>query len=1010
MSRLLPLVVCALVAMGSDAFGQCNPGNGAGGTGPDVIVGEIYGIQNYGAAGGFNAYSVGTRSCNIGTATLEWIASTNKHPVIGQNLFRLKDGRFDQIGMSWLKHGFTALQNNVCGCGCINSGTGSALGIGCSDPYGSSLNGSNGSLGARSEVHTPHLGTFTYPRVLSPSNQDLTWRRLRVNTNDVLPAQNAGALYWVEAMYLANDDALAGNANNNASYRKVTFSGTGNMSYDGNTARQLPAIQAWQDVDPLVDITSIDIPGETPVAGRVLVGNRVYDNGNGTFDYEYVVYNQNSTRGVQKVSIPVPGGVTLSNIDFNDADYHSNEVYSGLDWSGTQLGASIEWQSQDHSTNVNANAVRWGTAYSYRFTANASPVTGLMTLGLFQPHATAANEVTTSVLVPSGTFVPGITGLSCSVADDDVALSWTNGTTYTSIQLFRQGSLLATLPGTATSYDDLDQATGNYNYTVAGFDGAVGSGPVNCSVSVLAVQSVTNFTCSAGTDTVSLSWTNPEAYTELRVYRQGILIATLPGLQEFYVDGPINTGTYQYRIDAVDGIEVAAPTFCVADVTPPLPIDFDVIADSKTVRYDRTTGTGSFSINLSVFEEPTSQGYPNDFAGVSLAVSNNDAFVVPTSVELSGSLQVLRGGFGPQFYVPYLLNDGVAAGILFDLNFAEFLQAPTPMPIMTVHYDTVPTNLIGNTTGLATQLTFVDGLIGTSPIDNIVTTVDGIAHDPTFVHSTINLEPLPDLHFQVVADSATVAYSEVTGAGSFDIGVTLIEDAGNAGYPNDTAGLSVALVSDPALIEPTAITLSPTLLNLQFGTGPQFYVPYIFANGIGAGIVFDLDYIEFLTAPLPGLDILTVSYQTNSLNLVGNTVGASTALVFTDDTIGTFPIDNIVSVDVFALAPEFVHGQIDLVPGSGGIFSRGDCNGDGSTNIADAVFLLGNLFPQGAPNVLACVDACDGNDDESINIADAVRILNALFGPADPLPAPYPGCGSDAAGTALDCGSYSHCP
>ncbi|MEM7165447.1 MAG: dockerin type I repeat-containing protein [Planctomycetota bacterium] len=1008
MTRIHLLMVCALLAVGLPAYGQCNPGNGLGGNGPDVIVGEIYGVSNYGAAGGYNAYSVGTRSCNIGTTNLEWFASTNKHPVIGQNLFRLKDGRFEQIGMSWLKHGFTALQFNACGCGCAPSGSGSLLGVGCSDPYGSSLNGSNGSLGARSEVGDPHSGTYTYPRVLSPFNADLTWRRLRVLTSDIVPAQNPGAEYWVEAMYITNDDALAGNAYNNASYRPVVFSAGGSMSYNGSTARQLPAIQAWQDSDPQVDIAEVFAPGETPHPGRLLIGSRVYDNGNGTFDYEYVVYNQNSSRGIQKVSIPVPGALTLTNVGFHDVDYHSNEVISGTDWSNAQLGASIEWETETHSTNVNANAIRWGSAYSYRFTANAGPTPGLMTLTMFRPHATAANTISVAVDVPSGTFIPGITNLTCDVTDNDVALNWTNGQLYTSVQVFRDGALQATLPGTQTFYDDFGLATGTYNYTVVGFDGGTGSGPAPCSVTILPVQPVTNLICSSGQGNVSLAWSNQGTYTSLEVRRSGLPIANLPGTQEFFTDTAVTPGSYVYRVFAINGPDTASPALCQMTVDPPLPTTFEVVADSKTVRYDRTTGAASFSANLSVFEDPGSLGYPNDVAGVSFAVANNDSMITPTAVNLAGSMQVLRNGLGPQFYVPYMYSDGVAAGIVFDLNYIEFLQASSPIPIMTVDYDTVPATLAGNTVGAATQLTFVDGLIGTSPVDNIVTTVAGVGIPPSFQHGVIDLEPLPEVLYQVVADSATVGYSDLSGAATFDIDITLVEDAGNTGYPNDVSGISVALVNDPSLIEPTAMTLSPALQALQLNTGPQFYVPYIQPNGIGAGIVFDLNFLEFLTAGTPGLEVMTVSYETNALNLSGNSAGATTQLVFTDGTIGTSPIDNLVTVDILALFPQFVHGQIDLVPGTG-IFSRGDCNGDGSTNIADAVFLLGFLFPQGTANVLECLDACDGNDDESLNIADAVRILNALFGPTDPLPAPYPGCGADSGGP-LDCANFIHCP
>ena len=94
------------------------------------------------------------------------------------------------------------------------------------------------------------------------------------------------------------------------------------------------------------------------------------------------------------------------------------------------------------------------------------------------------------------------------------------------------------------------------------------------------------------------------------------------------------------------------------------------------------------------------------------------------------------------------------------------------------------------------------------------------------------------------------------------------------------------------------------------------------------------------------------------------------------------------------------------------IFSRGDCNGDGGFNIADAIFLLGFLFPVGPPTTLSCDDACDANDDGGLNIADAIRALEALFPGGTPMPlvAPFPGCGFDPTGDSLDCGSSPSCP
>lgn len=93
-------------------------------------------------------------------------------------------------------------------------------------------------------------------------------------------------------------------------------------------------------------------------------------------------------------------------------------------------------------------------------------------------------------------------------------------------------------------------------------------------------------------------------------------------------------------------------------------------------------------------------------------------------------------------------------------------------------------------------------------------------------------------------------------------------------------------------------------------------------------------------------------------------------------------------------------------------FIRGACNGDSMINIADAITLLGFLFPGGGtPVTLLCLDACDANDDGSIDIADAVALLNSLFGsPAVPLPEPSSGCGPDVGVDMLTCDTSATCP
>ena len=385
-------ILAAVTAIAGSAAAQA--------VGPDVIVGELPDVSFYtsgGAIGGMHAWSVGTTSCNIGNQPLEWISSTNRHPVISQNMYRLMQGRFEQIGQAFLKHGFTALQGNVCG-SCTPHPNGTYLGVGCSDPYSSSLNGSQSGLGPKSQVNAA-TGWFPYPFANLPFSGALG-RRLQARQTDIaLP----GALYFVASMYIAPDDIEAGNGNNNESYRRIGFNANFSLSLQGTTQRAKPAIQAWRDhglgvdmPDPSVSIVNADVPGD----GRFILGCRVSDNGNGTWRYEYALQNFRSDRSGQAFSVPVPAGVNVTNVGFHDVDYHSGEPYSLTDWTPVVDSSGVTWATQTQAQNVNANALRWDTVYNFRFDADAAPGSGSVTLGLFKPGTPASIGI--AATVPAG--------------------------------------------------------------------------------------------------------------------------------------------------------------------------------------------------------------------------------------------------------------------------------------------------------------------------------------------------------------------------------------------------------------------------------------------------------------------------------------------------------------------------------------------------------------------------------------------------------------------------------
>ncbi|MBI1849035.1 MAG: HYR domain-containing protein [Planctomycetes bacterium] len=368
--------------------------------GPDVIVGDLQDTSRYGSVGGITAFSVGTTSCNIGSQGIEWNSINNQHPVIAQNMYRLKSGRFEQIGMSWLKHGFFAESESLCFGDCQVT-DGSTLGVHCSDPYNSSLNGDQANLGPRWQVNAA-TGNFTYPPA-NPNTPATIGRRLQVHNVDLDPGQNAGALYFVEGHYITPDDAAAGNGDNNASYRQILVTGTpGSGTYDialtATTQRQDAAIRAWRDNDASVTLVNVDVPSD----GRMTLGYEVTDNGNGTWHYEWALHNMDSDRSGQSFSIPVANGVNLTNVGFHDVDYHSNDgignvTIDGTDWTFTHASGVATWTTQSFAQNPNANALRWGTLYNFRFDADVPPIPGEATVGLFKPGSPSSVTVATRV-------------------------------------------------------------------------------------------------------------------------------------------------------------------------------------------------------------------------------------------------------------------------------------------------------------------------------------------------------------------------------------------------------------------------------------------------------------------------------------------------------------------------------------------------------------------------------------------------------------------------------------
>lgn len=398
------------------------PAAEAGGVpGPDVIVGNLFGLAQFGSASGTQVgLAVGTDSCNAGAVDLNWFAlPSNDHPVIPQNLYRMSGGpandeRFEQIGQSNVKHAFTALTQDICGFGCNGVG-GSRLGSGCSDPYSASLN-AGPSLGSRAWINPftgfyPRGDSATPPNAHSGHTHTGPSHRVLTEINDLNTALNPGATYYAEAQYITPHEYAwcqtnPGQCNmyNNVSYRRYNVSGTGSpfsFSPAAATVRAAPAVSAWPGA------TFVEIRPDPGNDGVGLVAYKVTNTAPGVWHYEYAIYNQNLDRGIRSFSVPVAGGVTLNNIGFRSPPQHpgwtgdgtvGNTGYSSMAWEQIQTANSLTWTTEAFSFNQNANAIRWGTMYNFRFDSNRAPQTANATIGFFK----TGNPITVQVQVPSG--------------------------------------------------------------------------------------------------------------------------------------------------------------------------------------------------------------------------------------------------------------------------------------------------------------------------------------------------------------------------------------------------------------------------------------------------------------------------------------------------------------------------------------------------------------------------------------------------------------------------------
>jgi len=333
---------------------------------------------------------------NVGTSAIIWNwaiepdgppEEVGEHPFLALHLYRILNGRITQIGRSDVKHAFFSV-NTSCPCA-----GGHVIYPDCEDTYGASTNANRHYLAPREEV-TASTGDWSslgshfdaapvddYRDHGGNAFHDGFEHRLLVDENEL---QTRG-YYFVEAWYVIRDDV---DIFNGMGHAPVTpnFSGGWIFSTTG-------ALVNGSILDEFVDPVSPPAGSDNQVVdtgeGRLQLAVTTTDLGGGQVHYEYALMNFDFDRQVRSFQIPLEPGVSVSNVDFADAD-----VLAGNDWTVTTGPFFVRF------TAPPGNEMDWGTLYSFGFDANAAPVAAQANLGALEPGPGGAVSIAT--LGPAG--------------------------------------------------------------------------------------------------------------------------------------------------------------------------------------------------------------------------------------------------------------------------------------------------------------------------------------------------------------------------------------------------------------------------------------------------------------------------------------------------------------------------------------------------------------------------------------------------------------------------------
>ena len=471
---------------------------------------------------------------------------------------------------------------------------------------------------------------------------------------------------------------------------------------------------------------------------------------------------------------------------------------------------------------------------------------------------------------------------------------------------------------------------------------------------------------------------------------------------------------------------------------PSFSLSFDVPssltgAGGSSIAY---TATGSLSTTGLAATDPGAQGW-----SLSMAAEGSSIVDVTTAGTVVDSL--FAGGFKKTQLTSGVGNEGAVSAIV--LSFTDPVTLPSSGSQEVVKLSllsTVPQPVVDDggdpsCEPLETRVFFVDGRRGSGqPVDNKVTW-RGTTYLPTKGSASTSICPaiVRPLEMRIDVNAGrpgapigaaapggdTTPWYLVVPIGSSTVSADLgVHLSSNIPGTDGAQGWSLSVITGDCYSLLDA-TISQTDAEANFSGGfkkTEVVDPSKNAGQHGVVSAVVLSFTESRNLPEVGDSLILRILGTldaSSIAAGGDSTSPCLVRLTAPSEAGLRgsgqPVKTAVTVQGQTRSPGVGGGSSITIFGEDqGRFIRGNANDDTKNDIADAIWIVNELF-RGGPQAL-CRDAADANNDGAIDLSDALFIIGYQFQGQAPPSAPFPDCGTDPEGAAdgLSCDTtQTHC-